>query len=319
MHMITNQEDISIPSIEKDYSKTTYGRLEGIILKIISVLLIAIMQILTKSLYINSTITSLEVIYFRGIIMVILNLIYSKYISLDLLDIPKKQFKPMWYRSITGAIGNMLFFTSTKLLPLSLVNALYYLSPIMTTILGFMTLGESLSGYDVVSMIIAFSGVATVIFNPYKQSNSEVYSIKWYYYLPSLLNSISASASTILMRYMGETIHCVIAPTFLGIVLGTFTPVFTFGIISFRDIATKYDFTVIMYLLAIGITAAGGQILVSRSLQIEKAGRTQAYDYFTIVFMLLADTLMFKLPIHWLDLIGIGIILSSNIITSIMT
>ena len=319
--MITAKEvpckDLDIIPASADYSKSKCKRLEGILLKILSLCFFAMMQILTKSLYLHSTISSLELLYFRGLIMLGINLTYSKYISLDILDLPKEQFKPMCYRSIIGAIGNMLFFTSTKLFPLSLVSAMSYLSPIMTAALSFIFLKETLTKYDVGSMLFAFIGVVIIVFNPYKNADlSEFYNIKWWYYFFPLFNPIFAANVTLLLRYMGKSIHCILAPTYLAITISSFTPVLTFAAVYFRQTITIFTGTVMLYLVGIGFAATMGQILVSRSLQIEKAGRVQSFNYLMIVFMLMADLFIFGIPIQWLDLIGIVIILSSNFLVA---
>jgi len=303
----------------QDYSKKSYGRLEGITLKVVSIAFAVIMQIITKNLYVNSSITVMELLYWRGILIVLFNFSYARWINVDLLAVPKEQYKPMWYRSVIGGINNMLLFTSTKLFPLSLISAMSYLSPMMTAGLSFLVLHESLSVYDVGSMIVAFCGVAIIIFNPYKNSDfSEYYDIKWYYYLIPLIKPLFGSISTLLMRYMGTKIHCVMAPTFLGIVIGTFSPLLMLTFLSVKEMVTKYDGLVVIHLIAIGLAGAIAQILVSRSLQIEKAGRVQAFNYIKIVFTMSADVMLFGIPIHWLDLIGITIILSSNLLVAVL-
>eukprot|EP00826_Nyctotherus_ovalis_P017500 TRINITY_DN1515_c0_g3_i1.p1 TRINITY_DN1515_c0_g3~~TRINITY_DN1515_c0_g3_i1.p1 ORF type:complete len:328 (-),score=72.34 TRINITY_DN1515_c0_g3_i1:159-1142(-) len=312
--------DEIVPAKQDDGSpKTTYKRLEGIILRVAAIGFFSITQILTKNLYIHSPISPLELIYFRGITMLICNFIYSKWISLDLLDVPKEQMKPMFYRSMAGTVGNMLFFTSTKLFPLSLVSAMSYLSPMMTAGLSFLVLHESLTRYDVASMLSAFGGVILIIFNPYKSSDiSKVYDIKWWYYLCPIFNPIFAAIGTLLMRYMGKSIHCVVAPTFLAVFIGTFTPVLTLGFLSVKDMATRYDATVVIHILFIGMMGTLGQVLTSRALQIEKAGRVQAFNYLMVVFMLAADMFIFGIPIHWLDLVGIAIILGANVAVALL-
>lgn len=305
--------------VEEDYSKKSYGRLEGITLKVVSIGFSVVMQIITKSLYVNTPITVMELVYWRGVLIILFNFSYAKWIQVDLLAVPKEQYRPMWYRSVIGGINNMLMFTSTKLFPLSLNSAMSYLSPMMTATLGFFFLSETLSMYDVGSMVIAFCGVAIIIFNPYKNSDfSEYYNIKWYYYLIPLIKPFFGSVSTILMRYMGTKIHCMMAPTFLGIVMGSFSPVLMLMFLSLKELVTRYSAVVAAHLVAIGLAGAIAQILVSRSLQIEKAGRVQAFNYIRIVFTMSADVFLFGIPIHWLDLIGIAIILSTNVLLAML-
>lgn len=245
--------------------------------------------------------------------MLFANIFYAKWISLDLLAVPKDQFKPMVYRSISGLFGNSFLFISTQFFPLTFVTTLAYLCPMITAGMGFMFLSETLSVYDVGSIFIAFFGVLIVVFNPYKDSNSSVtYDIKWWYYIFPLCNPLFESISSLLMRYLGQNVHCIMAPTFLGVTLGMFVPIFAFFIISIKQIATEYNTIVMLYILAIGSFGTIAQIFNSRALQIEKAGRIQGFNYMTIVFMLTADLLIFDIPIQWLDLIGIAAILGSN-------
>jgi len=303
----------------KETTKSTFKRLEGIILRVTAIGFFAITQIATKNLYLTSPISALELIYFRGVIMVMLNLIYSKWFSVDLLNIPKEQFKPIVYRSATGTVANMLFFTSTKLFPLSLVSAMSYLSPVMTAGMAFIFLNEALTRYDVLSMFTGFGGVMVIIFNPYKGSDiSNIYDIRWWYYFCPILSPLFVSIGTLLMRYMGKSIHCIISPTYLGVFIASFTPIFTFGVLSFRDFAVHYNAYVIIHILIIGGLATVGQTLTSRALQLEKAGRVQAFNYLMVVIMLAADTFIFEIPIHWLDILGIIIILSSNISVALL-
>ncbi len=298
----------------------SFKRLEGIFLKLGSLACFALMQIIAKALYIAvPTITPLEVLYFRGISVVIMNYMYSRYIRLDLLSVPKEQFMPMFYRSVTGAIGSMLVFTSTKLFPLSLVSALSYLSPMLTALLSYLFLHESLTKFDVGTMIVAFFGVVLIVFNPYKRTAfSQHFDIKWYYYFSPLLNPFFGAVSTLLMRYMGKRIHFILAPTFLGVVVGAFTPLFALPIIAYEARIPDYSLQVVVHLLLIGVSGWLGQILLSRSLQIEKAGRVQAFNYINVVFMMTADIALFGIPIQWLDFLGIAVIIGSNGLVTVL-
>lgn len=294
--------------------------LEGILYKLASMAAFALMQIVAKMLYVTvPAITPLEVLYFRGVFIVFMNMIQAHYVKVNLMAIPRDLYRSTILRSLTGTIDSVLFFTSTKLFPLSLVTVLQYLSPVMTALLGFLFLREGLTRYDITSMLLAFTGVMVIMLNPYKTSSpSKHYDVKWYYYFCPLMSPLVGAVNALIMRSMGKGMHFIVAPTYLGLTIGSISPIILFGLLSYKGTMTEYTPEVFGFLFALGITGWLGQIFISRAMQIEKAARIQALNYFNIVYMIAADMALFGTTIHWLDFVGIFIVVLSNGLVAIL-
>lgn len=71
----------------------------------------------------------------------------------------------MFLIGILGYIGVSLQYKAIKMLPLSTITISYDLVPIVTTIIAFMLLSESLSWYDILGIIITTTGILLIDFN----------------------------------------------------------------------------------------------------------------------------------------------------------
>jgi len=70
---------------------------------------------------------------------------------------------PLSIRVFTGVISFYFIYTAIKYLPIFIVSLVINLSPIFTSIMGFMFLKERITRTEVFALVLAFSGVYILV------------------------------------------------------------------------------------------------------------------------------------------------------------
>ena len=120
----------------------------------------------------------------------------------------------------------MCFYTAIELLPLSLAVTINYLSPIFTTIVCFIFLGERLAKLEILSIFSALFGVILLtkpdwIFPSIQVQNEPHKNLTDFEYKfgisISLCGAISGAFAYMFCRKLGSALHPSIHPFYLSI------------------------------------------------------------------------------------------------------
>jgi drug/metabolite transporter (DMT)-like permease len=157
------------------------------------------------------------------------------------MDIPRKYHHIIIIRAVAGFTGIQGMFGSVKYLPVSTAGCIFFTQPIWTALLAWVFAKESLSVYDIISIIAAFIGVL-IINNPWQtQLGSQVLTdnetsggyIDSKEYSPrdkligsllALIGSFGAATAFLCMRIMKSEIHYSVSPFWFSIGCTTFSP-----------------------------------------------------------------------------------------------
>ena len=120
------------------------------------------MNPLLKILYRYSQIQPFETLYWRSFLMVFMNFAFVKSQGAEVFDIPKQFRKIVLIRSLAGAFSIAGIFNAMKYLPVATANCIIMTNPLWVAVLSYIVLGEAITKIDLVSIVLAFLGVALI-------------------------------------------------------------------------------------------------------------------------------------------------------------
>ena len=123
---------------------------------------------LLKYLYLNSAINTYEFTYWSSIVIGILNLVMFKLYHRDHMLVRDDMRSTLVLRSITAFLGSTGFYLALQYTDLSKATALYWTNPMMTAVIAYLVLNESLSFIDWIAILVSFGGIL-VIQNPWSK------------------------------------------------------------------------------------------------------------------------------------------------------
>ena len=130
--------------------------------------------------------------------------------------ITRDQIKPLVFRSVQGALTNAILFGTTKYLPITVIAIINNLQPLVTVVLAYMLLKETIRKFEVLMVIL--SVCAVIVFSVSgagEQAKAESNLPIWVYYMVLGFNPFLASGGTIAMRKM-KKFHEAVVSWYLG-------------------------------------------------------------------------------------------------------
>ncbi|GAB6026494.1 hypothetical protein CHUAL_012919 [Chamberlinius hualienensis] len=185
-------------------------------------------------------------------------------------------------RGILGSTGLIFHFYAFQHMPLADASVIVFSAPVFVTIFARIFLKEYCSPAHIVSIVITLIGVVLISRPPFLfHVNDSSYSA------PNLLGSLYALAGTVcsanvyvLIRKLKSLHYAVIMATFatIGITMSQTTSL----IVGKTCIPCPFEERV--YLLILGLFSFLGQVLLTKSLQLEQAGPVSICRTADIVF-----------------------------------
>ena len=259
------------------------------ILMLLSAFSFAIMQMAVK--YSAQTVPVVELVVMRNLFLV-----FTSVISLKKQGKPyvrdKKNIPKLFLRGFFGMLGVLLYFIATKYLPTAEAAILQKSSPFFVVVFAAILLKEKVTKIDVISLILAFLGVA-IITKPTGDFN--IYSIV------AFLSALFAAMAYVIIGMLkgkeeGETVM-------LAFGLVTVVILAPFMIKGFKVPNAKEALGMLM----VGIGGACGQYFLTKSYLMAPASKVSIYNYSSVVFSSIFGYFLFGDKIDLAT--GIGIIL----------
>ncbi len=285
--------------------------IKGILFQVLSVFGFSGMIICSRILYKWTTVSPLEVMFWRSFVLVVINLFYAPYCAVDILDVKRKDAGYLFLRCISGLFAASTFFFANYVLPPSISSSVIKLHGLTTTLISSFVLHESVNRIEIVGMVLAFGGVVIIAFNPEKagtQISGEL-SILYKLSVP-ILSTIAQAVSSVLTRLIGQSAHYLISAAYFGISSSIFFFPLVLGYLSIEETIAKYTPAIWCYLFMVGFFGWLGQVTGSKALQMENAGRITAINFDTVVFLLF-DVYFFGEDITVLDIFGMVFIMAT--------
>lgn len=209
-------------------------------------------------------------------------------------------------RSISGTLGMLCIFYAIMHLPLATGVTLGYTSSIFLAVLSFIVLKEKISSYTAAVLVLGFIGVV-VLLNPSFQSGQEFAA------LVGLCGGLLAAWAYLLVRelsLLGEPgWRIVFYLSVVGMALSSVWATYT----GWHSLSWQ----TLPHLVGIGLSAMIAQLCMTRAYKVGKKFTVASLSYLTVVFSSLAGVWFLGDKISWQEVLGMGIIVSSGILSSL--
>ncbi|MFC3874706.1 DMT family transporter [Neisseria musculi] len=209
-------------------------------------------------------------------------------------------------RSISGTLGMFCIFYAVMHLPLATGVTLGYTSSIFLAVLSFAVLKERVSAYTLAVLLLGFGGVVLLL-NPSFQSGQEPAA------LVGLLGGLLAGWAYLQVRglsLLGEPgWRVVFYLSLVGMALSAL-----WASLTGWHLPTAAS---LPSLLGIGASALAAQLCLTRAYKVGNTFTVASLSYLTVVFSSLAGAWFLSDKISWQEMLGMGIIAASGILSSI--
>lgn len=242
-----------------------------------------------------------EIVLFRGILTTLLTLHALKRMGISPWG---RERGLLLLRGLFGYAALSCFLWAVVRLPLAETTVLHFTNPVFTAFLAAVFLGEILGRKEVLLALLALGGVVIVARPGFLFGDlSGLEPLPVAVALAGAL--LSAAAYTTARRLTRTNDPLVIVLSFAVVSLVASIPA-TLPVFVVPD---RMDW---VFLLGVGVATQGGQVFVTKALQLEKAGRVMAVGYLQIVFAALWGTLVFReVPDLWTG-VGAAVIVAST-------
>ena len=270
------------------------SRKKSFIYMTLSALSFALMALMVKY---ASDVPQIQKVFVRNLISVFIALYYVRNAKVSLFG--KKESRWLLFiRASTGLIGVILYFYSVEYMNLADSSMLNRLSPFFVLIVAAFMLGEKIKKIHIPALIVVFIASLLIIKPKFDIS-----------ILPALAGLASAAIS-------GLTYTTVRKLTYKE---HPATIVFYFSFFSVMVMAPMLVFTnyipnlnEIIYLVLIGIFAAGGQFGMTYAYKYGPAGEASLYSYLNVVFAAFLGYLFWNETPDIYSIIGTVLIISTS-------
>lgn len=241
------------------------GRLAGIFWILLASLSFAIMGAATKvAVPVEGT---LPVVFWRSVVVVAVSV---GLIRLGGFSLRPGNWKLLLWRSFVGLMAMICFFWSLGRIPLGTANTLLYTSPLFTVLLAGVLLGEERRKWTLVLAAVAFAGVALVMRPSAMALDLGVGA--------ALAAGFLAALAYIAVRKLRTSDPPARIVAWFSIFAGVVSLPFVLTT-PLPDTPMRW-----VWLLAVGVFAAGGQLAMTQAYRVEQAHVVGPFSYATVVF-----------------------------------
>jgi drug/metabolite transporter (DMT)-like permease len=205
-------------------------------------------------------------------------------------------------RGAFGTLALFTFFVTLHNIPLATAVTIAYLSPIFTTLIGVLLLGEHVRPKQWLFYAIAFAGVLVI-----KGFDS---SVPLLYLFTGLVSAVGSGVAYNLVRRLKEREHPIVVVLhfqLVGVVAG-----FLFTVFNWVKPASPWEW---FCLLMCGLLTQFGQTRLTKSLQAERIAHVSILNYSGMIYALIFGVFIFgeHYPVQTIAgivLVVLGVVLS---------
>jgi drug/metabolite transporter (DMT)-like permease len=219
--------------------------------------------------------------------------------------------KLLWLRGLFGFSALSCFFFALTVLPLADATVLHYTNPVLTALLAALVLDESLRPLELAGAGLSLAGVV-LIAQPSVLFGDSAAGLNLLYVGIGLLGALSAASAYVIVRKLRETEHPLVVVFYFPLVA-------TIGSTPSVAVANMHWPTPLEWaLLVVGVAGCAqvAQVLLTKGLHAEKAGRAMAVSYLQIVFAALWGVVFFQeYPDAW-SLVGGTLVVAGTVLVA---
>jgi len=301
---------------------------KGVIYAILWNILWSFGPLLLGIAYRYTNVRAYEIVYWKAIIMNVLNYFLCKYytvlfpaeingksVTVDIIGLPKDVRLAATIRAIIGAIALWWYFGGTMYLSISKCNILFFTGPLYVPFMAYYFLGEPISKIDIFALTMGFIGMM-LINNPF--TDHEIGENELLGVALSLTGGVTSSIAWVAIRKMSSKCHFTVAPFYFSLgwtVVGSFLYIFS---VQGQTNEVEYSSLALSLLITIGLITFIGQLLQALAYEYEKASRVAVFYYLQTFLVFLYDYFFFGTTYGVIELIGAFLIIGWNLIVGVM-
>uniref|UniRef100_U3JZF2 Solute carrier family 35 member G1 n=1 Tax=Ficedula albicollis TaxID=59894 RepID=U3JZF2_FICAL len=270
----------------------------GLFYTILSAFLFSVASLLLKKI---EDVHSVEVSAFRCVFQmafVLPGLIYYKTGFLG----PKGKRIFLFFRGFLGSTAMVLLYYAFQVMPLADATVITFTSPVFTSLLAWIFLKEKYSLWDLLFTLFAVTGVILIARPPFL-FGSHVTGIEGSYSdhlkgtIAAIASTLSAASTIVILRKVGKSVHYFLSIWYYAVIglVGCLIALFVLN--EWRLPHCGRDR---VFLILIGLLGLGGQVFLTKALQIEKAGPVSIMRTMDVVFAFILQVLFLNhIPTWW--------------------
>ncbi|XP_060098640.1 solute carrier family 35 member G1-like [Heteronotia binoei] len=268
----------------------------GLFYALLSAFLLSVVSLFLK---IIEDVHSVEASAFRcifQIIFVLPGLIYHKTGFLG----PKDKRVFLFFRGFLGSCGMILLYYAFQVMPLADATVITFSSPAFTTIFAWIFLKEKCNIWDLFFILLTITGVVlvarpTFLFGSTVIVGNHVDHLKGT--IVALISAICASSAFVILRKVGKSVHYFLTIWYYA-TIGLIICIITLFVLDAWSL--PYCGRDRFLLILIGLFGLGGQVFITKALQIEKAGPVAVMKTMSVVFAFIFQIIFLNdLPTWW--------------------
>lgn len=248
-----------------------------------------------------------EIVFFRAIISLALSWYFLRRAKTSVWG---KNRRLLLLRGLFGYLGLSCFFYAVTGLPLAEVTVLQYLHPVFTAVLAALILREKAGAVLWISIATSLVGVVLVTRPPWLFDATEG-QLPLLPTLAAIAGALLSAAAYTTVRHLSRREHpLVIVFYFPMVAVPASVPAFATNAVL--PAGSEW-----LLILGIGVTAQVGQIMLTRGLRLEPAGRATALSYCQVLFAGVLGWWCFGNKPDLLTCVGAGFVLVGTLLVAL--
>lgn len=255
---------------------------KGMLFMLCAVILLPFTDAMAK--YLSSSLSPIQIVWFRFLLQAIFLYIYGAFYT---KQIEKFSYK---YAILAFFISASMFFLfwGLKYLPLANNIALFFIEPLILTILSVIFLKEKINKHNIIAIIVGLLGTMIII-----RPNWQMFGMASF--LP-IISAICYAFYLMFIRLLSTHTNPINLHFHTGAISSLFLGIFLFfgtnsniDILSFHSVDLSFWYIILL----LGIVSTSIQLIISKAFSYVKASVLAPFQYLEIIFATILGWMIF--------------------------
>ncbi|XP_045883819.1 solute carrier family 35 member G1 isoform X2 [Meles meles] len=215
---------------------------------------------------------------------------------------PKGQRIFLLLRGVLGSTAMILLYYAFQATSLADATVITFSSPVFTSIFACIFLKEKYSPWDALFTVFTITGVILIVRPPFlfgasAAGGGESYSLHLKGTIAAVAHAVFGALTLVILRKMGKSVDYFLSIWYY-VILGLLESIIILFIIG--EWSLPYCGLDRLFLILIGLFGLGGQVFLTKAIQIEKAGPVAIMKTMDVVFAFIFQIIFFNdVPTWW--------------------
>ncbi|XP_047558009.1 solute carrier family 35 member G1 isoform X2 [Lutra lutra] len=215
---------------------------------------------------------------------------------------PKGQRIFLLLRGVLGSTAMILLYYAFQATSLADATVITFSSPVFTSIFACIFLKEKYSPWDALFTVFTITGVILIVRPPFlfgasPAGGGESYSLHLKGTIAAVAHAVFGALTLVILRKMGKSVDYFLSIWYY-VILGLLESIIILFIIG--EWSLPYCGLDRLFLILIGLFGLGGQVFLTKAIQIEKAGPVAIMKTMDVVFAFIFQIIFFNdVPTWW--------------------